>query len=201
MRYGVFFERDGVLNRVRQENHQQIPPRSVAEFQINGEAVEPLRILKGIGLCLFATTNQPGLSLGWLARRELEQMHSQLRQQMPIDDVLVCPHNETDQCPCRKPRPGLFQEAAFKWHLDLDHSFVVSDKWQDAQAAHIVGATSLLLQSPWTGNVHHDYILPDLKTLVEKILLLHQMFLKSATGRIPCASQVFQSAESLPPGR
>jgi histidinol phosphatase-like enzyme len=63
-------------------------------------------------------------------------------------------------------------EAAFKWHLDLDRSFVVSDKWQDAEAARAAGCTSLLLQSAWVGDVHHDFVLPDVEAIVDKILRL-----------------------------
>ncbi len=64
-------------------------------------------------------------------------------------------------------------EAAFKWKLDLDRSFVISDKWQDAEAARTAGCTSLLIQSPWVGKVHRDFVLPDLAAIVEKILHLH----------------------------
>jgi D-glycero-D-manno-heptose 1,7-bisphosphate phosphatase len=103
-------------------------------------------------------------------------MHDLLRRSFPLDDLMVCPHDETDHCPCRKPRPGLLIEAAFKWHLNLDHSFVISDKWQDAEAARTAGCTSVLLKSPWVGQVHHDFVLPDLKTITEKILRLTKQF-------------------------
>jgi len=49
---------------------------------------------------------------------------------------------------------------------------VISDKWQDAEAARIAGCTSLLLESPWVGKVHRDFLLPDLAAIVEKILQL-----------------------------
>jgi histidinol phosphatase-like enzyme len=95
-----------------------------------------------------------------------------LRAKLPLDDILVCPHDETDRCPCRKPKPGLLLEAAFQWHLDLTISFVVSSKWQDAEAARAAGCTSLLLQSPWIGDGHHDFVLPDLGAIADKILQL-----------------------------
>ena len=107
-----------------------------------------------------------------LARRELDRMHDLLRRALPIDDLLICAHDDTDHCPCRKPRPGLFTEAAHKWRLTLDRSFVISDKWQDAEAARAVGATSLLVKSPWIGSAHHDFVLPDISAVVEKILHL-----------------------------
>lgn len=169
MKFGVFFERDGVLNLARVEREHQIAPLSLDEFQVNPAAVDPLRQLKAAGFVLLTITNQPGLSRGYLARRELDRMHALLRQRLPLDDILVCPHDETDRCLCRKPQAGLLTEAAFKWHLDLDRSFVVSDKWQDAQAAHVVGCTSLLLKSPWIGKGHHDFVLPNLDDVVRKI--------------------------------
>jgi len=172
MKQAVFIERDGVLNAAQVEKQQQVTPLTMEDFVLCEAAAPLLRKLKASGLILVATTNQPGLSRGYQNRRELDRMHERLRKVFPLDDLLVCPHDETDRCPCRKPKPGLFTEAAFKWHLNLEHSFVISDKWQDAEAARIVGCTSLLLQSPWVGKVHRDFLLPDLAAAVEKILQL-----------------------------
>ena len=172
MKLGVFIERDGVLNRARVERQHQVSPLTLDEFRVSMTAAPLLQKLKAAGFVLIATTNQPGLSRGYQFRRDLDLMHSGLRRALPLDDILVCPHDETDRCPCRKPRPGLITEAAFKWHIDLDRSYVISDKWQDAEAAHAAGCTSLLIQSPWLGSVHHDLILPDLTAVVGKIFQL-----------------------------
>ena len=96
-------------------------------------------------------------------------MHELLRRTFPLDDIMLCPHDEADHCPCRKPRPGLLIEAGFKWHLSLDHSYVISDKWQDAHAAHVAGCTSLLLRSPWIDKGHQDFVLSNLSEVVQKI--------------------------------
>ena len=149
-------------------------PLTLGEFQCNPDAVPPLQRLKAAGFVLIATTNQPGLSSGGLARRELDRMHARLLQHFPLDDVLVCPHDSMSFCPCRKPQAGLLTEAAFKWHLDLDRTFVVSDKWQDADAARLVGCTSLLVKSPWIGCGHRDFVLRDLTEVVDKIFQLHK---------------------------
>jgi D-glycero-D-manno-heptose 1,7-bisphosphate phosphatase len=172
MKLGAFIERDGVLNKARVERQHQVSPLTMEDFQLNQEAKPLLQRLKAAGLVLVATTNQPGLSRGYQSRRELDRMHDLLRSTFPLDDILVCPHDETDRCPCRKPKPGLLMEAAFKWHLNLDHSFVISDKWQDAEAARTAGCTSLLLQSPWLGTVHRDFVMADLSAIVDKILAL-----------------------------
>ncbi|HSU56699.1 MAG TPA: HAD-IIIA family hydrolase [Candidatus Dormibacteraeota bacterium] len=174
MKQGVFIERDGVLNVAKVERQHQVSPLTLEEFKLREEHVPLLNKLKAAGLVLIVTTNQPGLSRGYLSRRELDRMHDRLRKVFPVDDILVCPHDETDRCPCHKPKPGLFVEAGFKWKLHLDHCFVVSDKWQDAEAARLAGCTSLLLQSPWLGTVHRDLVLPDLNAIVDKVLELRK---------------------------
>jgi len=170
MKLGVFIERDGVLNQIRVERQHQVGPRTLDQFRIPPDVAPQLQKLKAAGFVLIATTNQPGLSRGYQSRRELDLMHDQLRRALPLDDIYVCPHDEKDACPCRKPRAGLLKEAAFTWHLSLDRSFVISDKWPDAEAAHLAGCTSLLIESPWLGTAHHDLVLPDLKAVVAKIL-------------------------------
>ena len=170
MKLGVFLERDGVLNEVRIERRHQIGPLTLDQFQINHDAAAHLQKLKAAGFVLLATTHQPGLSRGYQSRRELETMHDLLRRVLPLDGVLICPHDETDRCPCRRPAPGLLREAAFAWHLNLDRSFVISDKWQDAEAARQAGCTSFMIASPWMGTAHPDLLLPNLEAAVEKIL-------------------------------
>jgi len=173
MKFGVFIERDGVLNQALVERSQQVSPLSLGQFQINPAAAGLVRRLKAAGFVVIATTSQPGLSRGYQSRRALDQMHALLLKEVPLDEILVCPHDETDRCPCRKPKPGLLMEARYKWQLDLDRSFVISDKWPDAEAALAVGATSLLIKSPWLGNAHHDLVVTDFKAAVEKLLQLH----------------------------
>jgi D-glycero-D-manno-heptose 1,7-bisphosphate phosphatase len=172
MKTAIFIERDGILNLAPVERQHQVTPVALEQFKINKQAVPALEHLKAAGFVLIATTNQPGLSNGTLPRRELDRMHELLLRCFPLDDILVCPHDQSDACPCRKPEPGMFTEAAFKWHLDLEHSFVVSDKWQDARAARAVGCTSMMLQSPWIGSGHHDFVIPNLAAITDKILRL-----------------------------
>lgn len=170
MKRAVFFERDTLLNLANPKLGQQKTPSTLEQFHVNEHALHPLQRLKTAGFILIATTNQPDVSGGTITRRELDRMHEVLRASLPIDDVFVCPHEEEDGCPCRKPRAGLFHEAAFKHHLLLGQSFVVSHRWQDAEAARLLGSTSLLIDSPWLGRGHHDFVVRDLDAATDKIL-------------------------------
>jgi len=172
MKKAVFIERDGVLNQAFVNGRQQVGPASLAEFRLQEGVLPLLARLKEAGFLLLVTTNQPGIARGDLSRRELDRMHDQLRRLIPVDDIFICPHDDPDRCPCRKPRPGLFQEARCKWQLNMNASFVVSDKWQDVEAARSAGCTSILIRSAWNGAAHPDLILQDFGSVVEKILSL-----------------------------
>ena len=84
---------------------------SFTEFHLKPEGIELVRQLKVAGFLVIITTNQPGLSRGTLPRRDLDAMHEVLRRAMPLDDILVCPHEAEDDCSCRRPRPGLLIET------------------------------------------------------------------------------------------
>lgn len=172
MKAAVFFERDGVLNEAPIVGHQQRSPEHLADFTVNTRAIRWLRELKAAGFLLIATTNQPGLAEGRLCLREVDLMHDLLRKAFNLDEVMMCPHAENDDCHCHKPEAGMFTEAHFKWHLDMDRSFVVSDKWQDAAAANLAGCTSVLIRTPLSENGHHDFLVDDLEAATEKILQL-----------------------------
>jgi D-glycero-D-manno-heptose 1,7-bisphosphate phosphatase len=174
MKRAVFVERDVLLN-LATKGGQQKSPTVLEEFRPNDSALAGLQRLKSAGFVIIATTNQPEISRGNLSRRDLDRMNEILRAAFPLDDILVCPHEEDDHCPCRKPRAGLFHEAAFKWHLLLGQSYVISHRWQDAEAARTIGATSLLIDSPWLGRGHHDLVVRDFDSAVEKIVELNRL--------------------------
>ena len=173
MKAAVFLERDGVINEAPiVDGHQEVPLHLDA-FQVRKGVRKCMEQLKQAGFIVIVTTNQPGLANGNLCRTELDLMHGMLMRALPIDDILMCPHAEDDNCHCHKPEAGLFTEANFKWNLDMDLSFVVSDKWQDAAAAHVAGCTSILVQSPLNGTSHHDFIVKDLEAAMDKIVTLY----------------------------
>ena len=79
--------------------------------------------------------------------------------------------------------------------IDLEHSFVISDKWQDAKAAQNAGCTSLLIESPWNGDGHHDFIVSDLSAAVARIAEIQSNFFvlgarPAAEGRAKAVAKI-----------
>jgi D-glycero-D-manno-heptose 1,7-bisphosphate phosphatase len=187
MRAAIFIEPQDLLYRVAKSG----PPAPGPFFELEKQAVEPLAILRKAGFLLIAVSNEASLLRSALTRTELDCIHRALQTAFCLDDILVCRHEEGDRCPCRKPRPGLLTEAAFKWHIDLDRSFIIGNRWQDAELARITGCVSLLVESPWIGRGHHDFVMPDIHAVTQKILgLADAGYESSSIVRMTSTSEV-----------
>jgi D-glycero-D-manno-heptose 1,7-bisphosphate phosphatase len=142
-RRAVFLDRDGVLNRAFVEDGLPVPPRSLDRLDLLAGVVEACTAFAEAGLALVVVTNQPDVARGALDPAVLDAMHQRLREELPLDDIVVCPHDGKEGCWCRKPRPGMILDAARRLDLDLDHSVAVGDRWRDIDSAHRAGVASV----------------------------------------------------------
>jgi D-sedoheptulose 7-phosphate isomerase len=144
-RRAVFLDRDGVLNRAVLRNGKPHPPASVAELEVAPGAQDALESLRQKGYRLLVVTNQPDISRGATARETVDEINRVLSSVLPLDDILVCQHSDADHCDCRKPKPGLLQEAARRHNIDLASSFMVGDRWRDVEAGQSAGCRTILI--------------------------------------------------------
>jgi len=141
----VFLDRDGVLNEPVVRDGKPYPPACVAELKVYPEAAAALARLKAAGYLLIVVTNQPDVARGATPRETVEAINAALGAALPIDDFLVCWHNDPDACACRKPKPGLLLEAAGRYGIDLGRSFLIGDRWRDIDAGAAAGCRTALI--------------------------------------------------------
>ena len=141
----VFLDRDGVLNRAIVRDGKPYPPASLAELEIVENAAISLGLLKNLGFLLLVVTNQPDVARGTQTLETILEMHEAMRQTLPLDDFLICPHDDRDGCRCRQPLPGLLLEAQTRYGIDLASSFLVGDRWRDIDAGRAAGCRTVLL--------------------------------------------------------
>ena len=145
LRPAVFLDRDGVINRAVVRDGKPFPPSSLEELEILPQVASSLLDLKAHGFALIVITNQPDVARGAQTREAVEAIHQALMSSLPIDDIFVCYHDDSDHCACRKPNPGLLFEAQRKHNIDLSRSFVVGDRWRDIDAGHNAGCKTILI--------------------------------------------------------
>ena len=144
-RRAAFLDRDGVLNRAIVRNGKPYPPAAPAELEILADAPSALQALRAAGLLLIGVTNQPDVARGTQSREVVDAMNAALLAALPLDDMLVCYHDDRDDCDCRKPRPGLLLRAAARYGIDLRSSFMIGDRWKDVEAARAAGCAAVLI--------------------------------------------------------
>ena len=145
MNRAVFLDRDGVLNANIVRNGKPYAPRSLAEFKLLPGVEEAVRRLKDAGFLTIVTTNQPDVATGLTQRSTVDAIHDELRRRMPLDEIKICWHVDSDHCACRKPEPGMLLEAAVAHDIDLRSSYMVGDRWRDVLAGQAAGCTTLLV--------------------------------------------------------
>jgi D-glycero-D-manno-heptose 1,7-bisphosphate phosphatase len=149
----VFLDRDGTVTEEVGHLHR------VDQLRIVGRAVEAVRLLNEAEFKVFLTTNQSAIARGYLSEASLRQIHAALETMLAaggarLDAVYYCPHHPTQGvgpyrqvCHCRKPKPGMLQQAAAEWGIDLRRSIVVGDKLSDLDAGAAVGCRGVLVRT------------------------------------------------------
>jgi D-glycero-D-manno-heptose 1,7-bisphosphate phosphatase len=168
----VFLDRDGVLNRAILEKGHAHPPATLDEVEILPGVPEALQALKARGYWLIVVTNQPDVARGRQSRAVVEDINALLQESLPLDQILVCYHDDADGCECRKPRPGLLLRAAEQHGIDLARSYMVGDRWRDIEAGQRAGCKTILIDYGYSepATAQPDHVAKSLSLAVEWIL-------------------------------
>jgi D-glycero-D-manno-heptose 1,7-bisphosphate phosphatase len=127
----VFLDRDGTINM---DSADYVKSRS--EFEFIPGSIEAIRKLTINGFTSIVITNQSALARKYVSPEELDAMHTLMCRSVAseggkITDVFFCPHMPDEGCTCRKPAPGLIDQARQKYRIDLADSIMVGDSAKD----------------------------------------------------------------------
>ncbi len=157
-RPAVFFDRDGVLNLDRGYLYKQ------EEFEWMPGAIEAIKLLYDQGYFVFVVTNQSGIARGFFEEEDVYALHSYMADEVEKHDAVIhsfyfCPHHPEGMvekyskvCHCRKPLPGLIEQACKEWPVDRKTSFLIGDMQRDLDAANDAGIPGYLFAE---GNLHN----------------------------------------------
>lgn len=147
----VFLDRDGTLN----EEVGYLD--SAGKLQMIPEAFEAVRRINESGMKAVVVTNQAGVAKGLFSEKFVRDVNDRIQGLFieygaQIDRFYYCPHHPSEGadpyrkiCDCRKPEPGLLQQAAQDLDIDLPHSYMIGDHLRDIETAHRVDAKGILV--------------------------------------------------------
>lgn len=174
LKNAIFLDRDGVINRKLPENCYV---RAYSEFELLPDIGEALSILRRLGFLLVVVTNQRGIARGFMNTSDLANVHEFMRSelqkvQVVLDAVYYCPHDEGEQCGCRKPQPGMLLAAAQDFSIALGQSYTVGDSSSDIVAGKRAGTRTVRIAPQRDDEA--DFTFP---TLLDFALFLEQQAL------------------------
>ena len=163
----VFLDRDGVINEVVMRDGQVSSPRVPEEFSIRQEFKDFHKQLSGQSLNFFVVSNQPDVSRNLLDPIDLDVMTALLKQ-FKFRDIAYCIHDDSHNCQCRKPKPGMINSVLDKFKLAREESLIIGDSKKDIQAGQAASITTIYLKRSYnsTPECSPNYIV---STLAEAV--------------------------------
>ncbi len=166
----IFLDRDGVINK--EVNYLSNPD----DFEFIEGSIEALKILMDKKYLLIVISNQAGIARGYFIEEDVEKIHGKMinilkENDVILDDIFYCPHHPdfTEECECRKPKPGMIFKARDKYNINLKKSFMVGDTLKDIEAGLNAQCSTVLVLTGYgveernkIGTVQPDFIFKNL---------------------------------------
>jgi|TARA_B110000483_G_scaffold187637_1_gene222352 D-glycero-D-manno-heptose 1,7-bisphosphate phosphatase len=148
----LFLDRDGVIN-VKLDG-QYVKNTEEFEFMIGAETA--ISKLSKIFNRILIVTNQQGIAKGIMTVQDLDLLHQHMLFELKksggaIDKVYYCPHLASENCNCRKPNPGLIQQAIIDFpEIKIDNSYLIGDSDTDIIAGNMMGLITVKVDNEYT---------------------------------------------------
>jgi len=156
-RPALFFDRDGVLNRVVARDGGWYSPRTLSEFDLASDLPAVADRLAGRDFPVLVVSNQPDIARGKMSADTLAAMNAQVQAALNPDQIYCCTHDDADNCACRKPKPGAFLALAGTWQADLGRSVLIGDTAKDTEAGRAAGLVTILIDTEYNRGVTADH--------------------------------------------
>ncbi|MCP4650068.1 MAG: HAD family hydrolase [PVC group bacterium] len=176
----ILLDRDGVINK----NVKGQYVSSWEGFEFLPRSLEAIRRLSESGLEINIVSNQAGVAKGIYTKAELDRITRNMLTKIEeaggqIKAVYYCLHRDEDNCNCRKPKTGLYEQAIAGRKIDKEKVIVIGDSERDIVAGKKLGYRTILVLSGNTKNreavdnfeVKPDSIALDLLDAVETVLV------------------------------
>jgi len=148
----LFLDRDGVIN-VKLDG-QYVKNPDDFEFMIGAKAA--ISKLSKIFNRILIVTNQQGIAKGIMSDKDLFILHEYMLFELKnnggaIDKIYYCPHLSSENCNCRKPNPGMIQQALIDFpHIKVEDSYLIGDSDTDIIAGSKMGLITVKVDNEYT---------------------------------------------------
>ena len=182
----IFIDRDGVINKDPGDWTKYSYVTAWGEFHFLPGSKEALKLLKDNGIKVIIVSNQAGVSKGYFSKSDLDEVNRKMIEEIrlgggEVEAVYYCIHQDTDNCACRKPKTGSFEDAAKKYGIDLKDTYFIGDSHVDMAAGKKIGCKTVFVLSGKASRTEMlgwpqqpDYVAKDLLDAVRSVIIGRQ---------------------------
>ncbi|MEK7093920.1 MAG: HAD family hydrolase [Patescibacteria group bacterium] len=141
----LLIDRDGTLCEAMPRGQYLI---RLEQFKLLPGVPAFLRSAKTSGCKIAVITNQPQISRGMMELSVLEQVHERMKEELSgmIDAIYFCPHQDSDQCNCRKPKPGMLLQGLKDFGVSPEEAMMIGDSDRDVLAGQAAGCRTVFIR-------------------------------------------------------
>jgi D-glycero-D-manno-heptose 1,7-bisphosphate phosphatase len=153
----LFIDRDGIINEDTGYPHKP------EHIRFRPEIFDICRLARQKGYLLIVITNQAGVAKGKFSEEDVRALNAWMKDQfksrgIDIAAFYYCPHHKDGVipeyariCNCRKPKPGMVEQALRDFSIDIPGSLVIGDKASDR--IEMPDLRSIIVKSKYTGDL------------------------------------------------
>lgn len=130
----ILFDRDGTLGELSDKRYPQT-------FTPYADIQKTFSILQKRGFFVGIISNQASIARGTGKNYDFAKEFSAYG----VNAWAICPHDNNDNCDCRKPKSGLLLSVAKQLGITPQECLVVGDRLSDIACAVNVGAQAMLV--------------------------------------------------------
>lgn len=123
----------------------------IMDFSFYPFSINAIKLINNSEYLCILITNQSKIAKGLFTLEQFNKRLKGIEEEMNnerayFDATYCCPHSRHDNCSCKKPLPGMIEEAVNDYDIDLENSYVIGDMGiSDMILADKVGAKGILV--------------------------------------------------------
>lgn len=132
----AFLDRDGTINK----DYEDRKWKYIEEPELLSGTIEGLKLIQNYNYKIIIVTNQYIIADKVITTEQYENYNKKLintleKNGISVLKVYYCPHNDSDNCNCKKPKTGMIDSALKEFEIDIASSFYAGDSYSDYKLA------------------------------------------------------------------
>ncbi len=141
----IFFDRDGVINKLVKRNNGFFSPRKYSEFDFHKDIKSCIDYLLKNNFLIFVVSNQPDISRKKMSINELDKIDREINEKLHVDEIYYSFDDKYSINGSKKPSPKMLFDAKEKWKIDFSRSYFIGDSIVDEECAKNANVSFILV--------------------------------------------------------